>query len=70
MTCGCLAFAEFSFAQAQVDYTMSLTRLNRATGMLLRHEQIQPVRGRDCHLPTVLFEKAEVEEVLPLLTNE
>ena len=35
-----LAFEESGFALAQVEYTLSFTRLNRATGTLLRHQQI------------------------------
>jgi len=36
-----LAFEEAGFAEAQAEYTLSFTRLNRATGVLFRHEQIQ-----------------------------
>jgi len=52
-----LAFEERSFAETQVEYTLSLTRLNRATGTLLRHEQIHLMRTTDGCLPGVQFEK-------------
>ena len=61
-----LVLEEFGFARAQVDYTLSLTRLNRATGVLLRHEQIELVRACVEFLPTILFEKSGVvPETLP-----
>lgn len=52
-----LVFEEQSFAESQVEYTLSLTRLNRTTGTLLRHEQIQLVRTVEGCLPGVQFEK-------------
>ena len=57
---------EFGFARAQIDYTVSFTRLNRATGTLLRREQIELVRYCEDCLPTDRFEKSDVApETLP-----
>ena len=59
-----LAYEEYAFARSQVDYAASLTQLNRATGTLLRHEQVELLRGcQDC-LPTISFEKSSYEEVI------
>lgn len=52
-----LAFAESAFVEAQVAYTISLTRLNRATGLLLKHEQVELVRESDACAPVIRFEK-------------
>lgn len=66
-----LVFAEFGFARAQVDYTLNLTRLNRATGTLLKHEQIELVKSCDNCLPTIRFERiGSVTEALPLPTHD
>jgi outer membrane protein TolC len=65
-----LAIAESGFAQAQVEYTLSLTRLNRATGTLLKHEHIHGVRRCDRCLPTILFEKTVTLESLPPPNDE
>ena len=65
-----LATAEFDFTQAQVDYTLSLTLLNRASGTLLQHEQIQLIRSSDRGIPTILFEKTgRAPEPLPPIEN-
>ncbi len=48
---------EFSFTKAQVAYAVSLTKLNRATGMLLQHERIELVSSLEDGLPTERFEK-------------
>ena len=48
---------EFSFTKAQVAYAISLTKLNRATGMLLQHERIELVSSIEDGLPTERFEK-------------
>ncbi len=61
---------EFGFARAQVVYTVSLTRLNRATGTLLKHEQIELVKASIEYLPTILFEKSTGLESLPPITND
>lgn len=52
-----LAIEEYGFAIAQRDYTVSQTRLKRATGVLLLQEQIEPVRY--CHggLPELQFQR-------------
>jgi outer membrane protein TolC len=65
-----LANAEFNFTRAQVDYTLSLTYLNRATGSLLKQEQVEMVRGSLCGLQTIMFQKADKATVprLPLRT--
>ena len=51
-----LSFAESAFVDAQVAYSLSLTRLNRSTGMLLKHEKVQLVRGHDGSASTLSFE--------------
>jgi outer membrane protein len=61
-----LATAEFDFTRAQVEYTLSLTYLNRATGSLLKQEQVEMVRGRKGGLPTIMFQKADAATVAPL----
>lgn len=55
-----LALAEFNFAQGQIEYALSLTRLNRALGTLLKHEQVAVVRGCEQQVPTIRFEKQAV----------
>ena len=52
-----LAFAEYGFAVAQRDWTISHTALKRATGTLLQEQQIQPVRGCNGGLPDLRFER-------------
>jgi outer membrane protein len=52
-----LALAEFSFAQGQTEYALSNTRLNRALGTLLIHEQVAVLRGSEQGIPTIQFEK-------------
>lgn len=64
-----LAIEEFSFAKTQVEYTLSLTRLNRATGTLLRHEQIHLVRTIEGCLPGVQFEQIPIIESSPAVSN-
>jgi len=54
-----LVFEENGFARAQVNYALSLTRVNRATGTLLIREQIQLVRGNDHGTPAFHFEKGD-----------
>ncbi len=51
------ALAEFNFAQGQIEYALSLTRLNRALGTLLKQEQVVVVRGCEEGVPRILFEK-------------
>ncbi|HEX9853561.1 MAG TPA: TolC family protein [Woeseiaceae bacterium] len=49
---------EFDFARSRFDYTLSLARLNKATGTLLQQEQIVPHQV-DLHgLPEMMFDKA------------
>ncbi len=64
-----LATEEFGFALAQRDYTLSQTTLKRATGTLLRQEQIEPVRACCNGLPELRFERtarvATPSEILP-----
>ena len=55
-----LATEEFGLAEAEVNYTLSQTRLKRATGSLLEYEQITMVRACEGHLPTVLFERTDL----------
>lgn len=52
-----LAAEESGFAAAQVDYAMSLTRLNRVIGVLLKQEEIDLVEGTEDCLPAMFFEK-------------
>lgn len=52
-----LAFAERAFAQGQVDYTVSHTRMHRAMGTLLKHEEVELVRGCDDGVPAIQYEK-------------
>jgi outer membrane protein TolC len=61
-----LALAEHAFVRAQVEYTVNLTRLNRATGILLKHEQIHLLRGDDGCLPVIRFEKPAPQSPPPL----
>jgi len=53
-----LAFEEAGFAHAQVDYTLSHTKLRRSMGTLLQQERIEIRRGHDGCLPHVGFEMA------------
>ena len=55
-----LALEEFSFTRSQVDYSLSLTRVNRATGTLLKHENIHLLRTSENCLPANIFEKAGI----------
>ncbi len=60
-----LAAEEGDFARAQANYTLSLTKLKRATGTLLQHQQIEHVQATEDGLPTILFERVgpvEIEE--------
>jgi len=50
--------AEYSFAQSQVAYTLSLTLLNRATGTLLKHEQVHMMRGFESCPPSIHFARS------------
>ena len=61
-----LVLEEIGFASAQVDYTMSFVRLNRATGTLLNYERIELIRScQDC-LPTIQFDKPGIgTDLLP-----
>ena len=52
------ALEEAGFARARVDYSLSLTRLSRTTGMLLRKEGIHSLRTCEDCLPGIRFEKA------------
>lgn len=52
-----LVFEENGVSRAQVDYALSLVRLRRATGTLLKHERIELVRTIDNGLPAIHFEK-------------
>lgn len=54
-----LSFAESAFVDAQVAYALSLTRLNRSTGMMLKHEKVQLVRGHDGSASTLSFQPLE-----------
>ncbi|MFO0868129.1 MAG: TolC family protein [Pirellulales bacterium] len=54
-----LVLAEAAFVEAQVAHTLSLARLNRATGMLLKHERIQLVRESHPCDTSIRFEKWE-----------
>lgn len=56
-----LSFAESAFVDAQVAYALSLTRLNRSTGMLLKQEKVQVVRGHDGSASTLSFEPMEAQ---------
>ena len=62
-----LALSEFNVAQGQVEYTLSLTRLNRALGTLLKHEQVAIIRSSEQGAPKILFEKRDTarETLLP-----
>lgn len=55
-----LAFEELGFASAQVDYALSLTKLNRATGTLLKHERVEAIEAYQECLPMLLYEKTGV----------
>ncbi len=52
------AFEEMGFARAQVDYTVSLTRLNRATGTLLKQERVEILPAHVEGLPAIEFERS------------
>lgn len=61
-----LATAEFEFTRAGVDYTLSLTRLNRATGTLLKRERIELVRAHDGRSAMLSFDRLPDDiELLP-----
>ena len=48
---------EFEFTRAEVEYTLSLARLNRATGTLLKQEHVVNQRIHvDC-LPEITFDR-------------
>ncbi len=47
---------EFGFVQAQVNYTINLTRFRRATGTLLQHERIGHQHVIQDGLPTIRFQ--------------
>jgi outer membrane protein TolC len=63
---------EFGFAMAQRDYTVSQMALKRATGTLLQHEQIEPVRVCRDGLPELRFQRTarvvSPADVLPPIT--
>ena len=66
-----LVAEELQFVSAQVSYTLSLARLNRALGVLLQTEQVDAYRAVQCGLPKLLLDKPEaevdiVEENLPI----
>jgi outer membrane protein len=65
-----LAAEELGFAVAQRDYTISTTQLKQATGTLLRHERIEPIRSCECGMPRLQFQKfaapVVTEQVFPL----
>ncbi len=52
-----LAIEEYGFAVAQRDYTISQVTLNRATGILLQQEEIEPVRMCRGGLPELRFKR-------------
>jgi outer membrane protein len=62
-----LVLEEVSFDRAQADYTLSFAKLNRATGTLLQHEQIELLEANEDGLPAILFEKinADFEALSP-----
>lgn len=53
-----LAFEEFGFVKAQVDYSMALNELKRTTGTLLQYEQITVRKLDEAGTPRLIFEKA------------
>ncbi|QDU99018.1 TolC family protein [Lignipirellula cremea] len=53
-----LVLEEFGFSRSHVDYTLSLTRLKRATGTLLQYEEIELVKTEADCLPVIEFQKA------------
>lgn len=52
-----LTIGEFGFLSAQVEYNVALMDLKKATGTLLKHEQISPVEIRGGHVPELLLDK-------------
>ncbi len=52
-----LATEELGYAQAQHDYTLSLTHLKQATGTLLETEQVDSIRYCQEGLPALQYEK-------------
>ena len=66
-----LAREELGFARAQVDYTLNLTRLNRAQGTLVKRERIELVPACEDGLPAILFQqRPPAYESLPPATDE
>jgi len=57
-----LSAEESGFAKSQVDYALSLTRLNRATGTLLQREQIELLHGTADCLPAAFFGKVNAQD--------
>jgi len=57
-----LSVEESGFAKSQVEYALSLTRLNRATGTLLQREQIELLHGNADCLPAAFFGKATAQD--------
>jgi len=60
-----LTLAEFRFLRAQVDYSLSLVNLQKATGMLLHHERICFWEARVCGLPEIILDKPVVQRPVP-----
>jgi outer membrane protein len=55
-----LAYAESTFVESQVAHTLSLARLNRATGVMLKQERVQLIREEQPGAPVLRFERAEL----------
>jgi outer membrane protein TolC len=57
-----LAAEQISLTRAQVDYTMALVELKRATGTLLQHENVTYRRVRQGSLPELILDKLPAAE--------
>ncbi len=55
-----VAREEFEFARAQINYTLALAELKRATGTLLQFERITPLEIEEDRLPRRVFDKPDM----------
>lgn len=65
-----LAIEEFAFAQAQMQYTLSLTSLRRAMGTLLAYEQVSPHRICEDGMPRIELAKPSSRQTMEAPVDE
>jgi len=58
-----LAEAEFEYLTSQLTYNLSIVNLKRATGLLLRHEQVSIGRGHACGIPFHSLNKPDIDRL-------